>query len=369
MKIVKGIVQPPFCPAQGGRGSLLKFQMSWNDFNRPFVVGVKRTVRFSFLRASSRDLSAMFNFVMFNKTARFWLVICVICLSFGCSGMKETAFPLLAPAHGHGLYHSGQIVDLGVGKPIPFRVLTELLSAQDLLFVGEVHDDADHHLIQVQVLQALLDCCQPLTLAMECFEQKNQEFLDRYIQREINEEELLKAVDWEESWGYDYHLYRPLLLMARQNRFRVLAINAPRSVVREVARTGLDSLTEGDRKTIARDIDLGNEAHRAYLQEIFKHHHGDLESFEFFYQAQCVWEDTMARNIAEHVKNNAGMMIVIAGNGHIRFKYGIPDRVAKRVPVSMATLMPYPITGHEDLQGGLADYVWLTRSYPHGFMK
>jgi len=139
--------------------------------------------------------------------------------------------------------------------------------------------------------------------------------------------------------------------------------------VRQVARDGLASLGEGDRKTIARDIDLDNEAHRAYLLDIFEQHgHGDLKSFDFFYQAQCVWEDTMAQNIAVHMKGYKGKMIVFAGNGHIRYKYGIPDRVVKRVPVSMTTVMPYPMTGHEDLQKGLADYVWFTRSYPRRSM-
>ncbi len=309
----------------------------------------------------------MYNYLMFNRAIHLWLVICAVGLSFGCTGMKKTAPPLSAPKHGDGLYRIGQIVDLDAGKSVSFGVLIDHLSSQDLIFVGEVHDNPDHHLIQVQVIQALLDCCQPLTIAMEFFEQQKQEVLDRYIKREISEEEFLKAVDWKNSWGFDYHLYRPLLLLARQNSCRVLAINAPRSVVRKVARNGLKDLEADDRKTIARDIDLDHEAHRAYLLEIFRQHgHGDLESFEYFYQAQCVWEDTMAQNIAEHLKNNKGMMIVLAGNGHIRYKYGIPDRVGKRVNTTTATLMPYSMTGHEDLQKGLADYVWLTRGYPRG---
>jgi len=307
---------------------------------------------------------------MFNRAITPWLVVCAMGFSFGCSGMEKTAPPLSVLEHGHGRFRTGQIVDLDAGKTVSFDVLVDHISAQDLIFVGEVHDNPDHHLIQVQILQALLGCCQPVTIAMEFFEQQKQEILDRYIKGAINEEEFLQAVDWKKSWGFDYHFYRPLLLLARQNGYRVLAINAPRKIVRKVARDGLAGLDEGDRKTIARDIDLGNEAHRAYLLEIFKQHaHGDLKSFESFYQAQCVWEDTMARNIAEHMKSNKGTMIVFAGNGHIRNKYGIPDRVVKRVPVSMTTVMPYPMTGHEDIQKGLADYVWLTRSYPRRSMS
>jgi len=283
--------------------------------------------------------------------------------------MQKSAPPLAFIADRQGHYGIGQILDLDAGEPVSFEVLTKRIHSRDLVFVGEVHDNPEHHLIQVQILQTLLACCGPVTIAMEFFEQQKQEVLDRYVQGEIDEGEFLEAVDWDKSWGFDYYLYRPLLLLARQNRCKVLAINAPRRIVREVARNGLAGLDESARKEIAQSIDLGNEAHRAHLLEVFKEHrHGHLQSFEFFYQAQCVWEDTMAQNIAAHMRSREGKVIVFAGNGHIRYKYGIPDRVQKRVPVSMATVMPYALAGPETLQKGLADYVWLTSVYPHRSM-
>ena len=111
---------------------------------------------------------------------------------------------------------------------------------------------------------------------------------------------------------------------------------------------------------------LDNEAHRNYLREVYGHHgHGSLKQFEYFYEAQCVWEDTMAQNIADFLIKEEGKMIVFTGNGHIVNKYGIPDRAVKRHPVSMVTVMPYAIHGTEEIEKGMADYVWLTPSYPH----
>ena len=298
-----------------------------------------------------------------------WLVFCGIVVLSGCAGMQKSAPPLAFVAGGQGHYGIGRILDLDAGTSVSFDALTDRIGAKDLVFVGEVHDNPEHHLIEVQILQRLLACCRPLAIAMEFFEQEKQEILDRYVGGEIDEEEFLKAVDWANSWGFDYSLYRPLLLLARQNRCRVLAINAPRRVVREVARKGLAGLDESDRKKIARDIDLSNKPHRAYLLDIYKEHsHGNLQSFEYFYEAQCVWEDTMARNIAEYMRNKKGKVIVFSGNGHIRYKYGIPDRVEKRLPVSMVTVMPYVLEGHEVLPNGIADYVWLTAGYPHRMM-
>lgn len=298
-----------------------------------------------------------------------WLVICGIVLFSGCSGMQKAASSPAFIPKGPGHDRAGQILDLDAGKSVSFDGLIRRISAKDLIFVGEVHGNPEHHLIEVQILEALLKRCRPLTIAMEFFEEEKQEVLDRYVRGEINEEQFLKAVDWAHSWGFDYSLYRPLLLLARQNRCRILAINAPRRIVREVARRGLASLDAQDRKEIARHIDLNNKAERAYLLGIYKEHgHGVLHSFEYFYEAQCVWEDTMARNIARYMRNNKGKVIVFCGNGHIRYKYGIPDRVRRRMTVSMVTVMPHVPEGREAAVKGIADYVWLTSACPRRLM-
>jgi uncharacterized iron-regulated protein len=136
-----------------------------------------------------------------------------------------------------------------------------------------------------------------------------------------------------------------------------------------VARQGLKDLDEDERRQLPKDIDLNDAAHRDYVREIFgEHGHGDLKAFEFFYEAQCVWEDTMAHNIAEYLEGSGGKVIAFMGNGHIVNKFGVPNRTVKRVPVSMATVMPYALRGEETIEKGTADYVWLTPAYPHRFL-
>ena len=50
----------------------------------------------------------------------------------------------------------------------------------------------------------------------------------------------------------------------------------PHEIVRKVARSGLAGLDEEERSQIAREIDLNNEEHKAYMQEVFggHSHHG-----------------------------------------------------------------------------------------------
>lgn len=283
-------------------------------------------------------------------------------LCFGCAGMKRMPEPVVARIPGvTEAFHRNQILDLGSGKAVSFDELMHDASMKDILFVGETHDNPEHHLIQIQVLQAFLGRSTSAAMAMEFFQQNQQAVLDRYTLGDMTETAFLKEIDWEKTWGYPYHFYRPLLLAAKQHRIRVLALNAPRAIVRKVAREGLVSLDEEEQAQIPRDMDLGNESHRAYVREAYEDHEKtDLENFEYFYQAQVVWEETMARNLAEFLKSRDRKVIVFSGNGHIVQKFGIPDRVQRRLPLSVATVMPFSLRKTVILERDLADYVWLT---------
>lgn len=293
----------------------------------------------------------------------------------GCS-MSGHRMPPLASIEGvPGHFAEGRIVDLKNGKSISFEQLIDGLQTTDLIFVGEVHDNPEHHLMEVQLAQALTARYGPLTVAMEFFDITRQPVLDRYTEGALTESAFLTDVDWQKGWSFPYYFYRPLIFSAKEKGNRLIGINLPNSVVRKVARTGLDSLTPQEREHVAQEIDLNNEAHRQYLGEVFKDHsHDQLKDFDYFYQAQCVWEDTMAENIALYLKDNPGKMIVFSGNGHIINRFGIPDRVLRRIPVTMATILLYPLTDRLIINKNMADYIWLTGGCssgrrPHPMMK
>jgi len=302
-----------------------------------------------------------------NRIRYFFVVILVSISSFvigGCSALKPVMSPLADIEGVSGHFHAGQIVNLNTGEVISFDQLIDALGSRGVIFVGEVHSNPDHHLIEVQILQALTAQCGTLTVAMEFFQETHQKDVDRYIEGTINEGEFLEDVKWKKRWGFDYHFYRPLLLEAKEKGGRVLAINAPENIVKKIARSGLNSLSTDERSQLAGSIDLENERHRDYLRKVYKEHvHTDLKNFEYFYQAQCVWEDTMAENISRFLKNNKKRMLVFTGNGHIINKFGIPKRVSGRIPVNMATIMLYPLAGRTAISKEMADYVWLTGDY------
>ncbi len=280
--------------------------------------------------------------------------------------MAKHKMPPLASVEGVSRhFFVGQVIHVETGELLPFDKFIEQLASRDLVFVGEVHDNPEHHLIQVQILQALIAKHGALTVAMEFFQKPQQAIIDHYIEGKSTEVEFLKEVDWKKQWSFDYSFYRPLMLAVKESRGKVLAINAPRDIVKKVARSGLNALEPDERSLLPENIDLDNVKHRAYIQDVFKDDaHSILNNFEFFYEAQCVWEDTMAANIADSLEGADETLVVLTGNGHIINKFGIPDRTSTRIPAEMATVLLTPIEEGLTIARDSADYVWLTGKYP-----
>lgn len=291
-----------------------------------------------------------------------WFVVLAMFAFAACSVKGPMKTPPLA--HMEGVQENfgvGDIVHLATGKVLSFDDLIERVASNQLIFIGEVHDNAEHHLIEVQILHALMIRHGLDTVAMEFFQVPQQATVNKYIEEHITEQEFLHELNWKDTWGFQFHFYRPLMMLIREREGKVLAINAPRDVVRKVARSGLDSLAPSERDQLASHIDLTNDRHRAFVLKAYKRHdHPDLKRFDHFYQAQCVWEDTIAENLADHLKTHDEKVVVFAGNGHIVNRFGIPERTYTRRPVSMATIMLYPLTGQTTLEKEMADYAWLT---------
>ncbi len=140
----------------------------------------------------------------------------------------------------------------------------------------------------------------------------------------------------------------------------MIALNIDGDISRKIGRKGIDSLSKYERKQLPDKLDFSHEKYRADLRMFYdmygkeaNHGHGD---FNQFFQAQTIWDETMADSAARFLAENPDRkLVILAGNGHIRYKYGIPERLYQRVKE------PYTvIVQDEEIEDGIADYVLLT---------
>jgi uncharacterized iron-regulated protein len=223
-------------------------------------------------------------------------------------------------------------LDVYRGEPVPFEEMIDSLALARLIYIGEIHTLERHHRFQLRVIQALSQRNIPLAVGLEMLPFTVQSHLDAWTDGRLSEKEFLKLIDWETNWGTDFRLYRPIFEYARSERIPLRALNAPRHLVKEVARKGLAGLSEEHRRMLP-PITMSSEEHRRLLElSIGRHKTLRAEMQAAAYEAQDVWDSTMAHEVAEYLNSEAGTgktMVVLAGTGHMAYGFGIPERVAR----------------------------------------
>ena len=256
----------------------------------------------------------------------------------------------------------------------PAGVLRALAQA-DVVYLGETHDRPEDHQAQLAIIRELHQQNPKIAIALEMFQHPYQGALDRYLQGQITESQLQNQTQFKQRWGFPWEYYAPILRFAKANQLPVLALNTPTEVTRKVARGGLESLTSAERRLIppAAEIRTDNLAYRQQIQEIYEQSHqgqGSSDRFERFFLAQVLWDETMAAEIAQFLQAHPGhQVVVLAGQGHIAYGYGIPSRVKRRIQqdvgrpklVQRLVLLNPPEKLRAQTNQPVADYFWFTQ--------
>jgi len=225
-----------------------------------------------------------------------------------------------------------------------------------VIFVGEIHTEYSHHVMQYEIIRRLYELNGSIVIAMEMFQEPFQEWLDRYIAGETDEAEFLKKTEYFDRWQFDYNLYRDILQFARANRIPVIALNLKKEIIEKVSKEGIDALTDEEYALIPQDIDMTDRDYRESMKEVFNSHAmRGRKDFDNFFQAQILWDETMAHNVAKALeKYPDSQVVVLAGNGHLEYSWGIPGRVRRLSHASTAVILN---DSGEGLSKELADFV------------
>ncbi len=275
----------------------------------------------------------------------------VLAFKAGRNTFKTTA----AAANGLAVLSRPQPLVLRPEKKETLADIFTELQQNRVIFVGEQHDRLAHHLNQLQVIQALHAAGEKIGVGMEMFQTPYQPVIDAYLAGEIDERTFLVRSGYYDRWRYDYHLYKPIIDFMKANRIPLVALNVSGDISRQTGRKGLDSLSSEQRRQVPGRLDFSDETYRKDLKQVYDQHgsKAGLDEFNYFYQAQTLWDEAMASAAARWLADNPqSKLVVLAGNGHLRYKYGIPQRLYRR------TAQPYAvIVQDEELESGIADYV------------
>lgn len=249
------------------------------------------------------------------------------------------------------------------GKTISFGEMIEQLLQADAVCVGETHDSDLHHQVQFQIIKGLFARDERLGVGMEMFQRPYQKHLDRYARGDTSEKAFLEDSEYQQRWGFDWSLYRPIVEFCRKNSVPVAALNVSTELRRRLSSGGYDKLTDDEKKQLGA-IDFQVKEHRDYWYERLgkMHGHGAAtpEQKERSYQVMTTWDEYMADSAARfQQERDLRRLVVLAGSGHIDRGFGIPQRIVKRTG-GKAVTVKIQLDGEKsgkDEGGPVADFV------------
>jgi aminopeptidase N len=233
------------------------------------------------------------------------------------------------------------------------------ISNKKIIYIGETHTNYEEHKVQLAVIMNLSEKGGKFAIGMEMFQKPFQKVVDDYISGNITEREFLKKTQYFKRWGYDYNLYREIIEFAKEKKIPIVALNQRSEIIDNVSKGGLDALTDEQKKQLPADMDMSDEDYKRSLKQIFDQHADQgfgqgFGDFNYFYQSQIIWDETMAHSIYEFLNQKPDYnIVVLAGSGHIMYGSGIPKRAYRLNAKDYVTLVQNP----ESIDGDVGDFV------------
>ena len=269
-------------------------------------------------------------------------------------GLSSVSIVIASDEPDHACVPAGRALMPDSGEAISLVKLIHKVKKNDVVLLGEHHDNADHHRWQLQMITGLHVLKDDIVLGFEMFPRRSQPALDRWVAGELTEREFLDEAGWGEFWNFDPELYLPLFRYARLNKIPMYALNVDRELIRQVGRVGWSNVPAAQREGVT-DYKPADKGYREMLAQVFIGHGHDQRArqedsaqimadpmFNRFVESQQVWDRAMADVIAKVVKQRRpAQFIAVLGSGHIMNFFGVPDQLDAQGVKNAAVLVPW----------------------------
>ncbi|MCI0514520.1 ChaN family lipoprotein [candidate division KSB1 bacterium] len=278
------------------------------------------------------------------------LMLPVICLLF-CWGLVTSAaedefnverLPIGNPATKYDFcaVKLNHIFDTAQNKSIESPAFFQQLARKRIVMVGESHTNPEHHRIQLEIVQGLVQTGKPVCLVLEMFTAVQNPALAEYMAGQFPNAEFMDRTGWLDSWGYNYRMYQPIFEFARAQHLPLFGVNLERKYVSQVGLKGWQALSPDEKNSLP-VIDSTNIEHRFLIKAYFTG--GDAEQpaqFQKKYLAQCLWDATMAEGTLKAARENPqAVVVLLAGSGHIAYNLGIGKIIQQRSDFPFASVL------------------------------
>ena len=245
-----------------------------------------------------------------------------------------------------------QIIDLGSGEEISEQALAERLRAQDIVLLGELHDNVRHHALRAGLISRF--AADRTTVVAEHLPAAARVRSDGPLQSD------LEAAGFD-AGGWGWPLHQPLFEGIRARGLPLVGGNLPKGFSKQLMANGADALAPPLAKAFRMSA-LGHDATQQLDDDLKAGHCGKLP--ERYLSPMRLVQRATDVSMAEALLGHRPAVLV-AGNGHVRKDYGVPQVLHALAPDLKIAAVGFFEDGadRQELVQSLAgryDYVWLT---------
>lgn len=123
-------------------------------------------------------------------------------------------------------YHRAYLRDLRrTHRVSSYGELHAAVLEADLVLIGDYHTLRQSQQVALGLLERTCLDSRPVCLALEMLHAEHQPHVDAYLAGMLPEADFLAAIDYGQTWNFDWGNYRPLFEAARRHGERVVGIN------------------------------------------------------------------------------------------------------------------------------------------------
>lgn len=287
----------------------------------------------------------------------------------------------------------GKIFNSNTRQEVTYPELLEQVGHSDVIYLGENHENADHHDIQRKIVEDLVKAGKKPQLGFEFFSIEQTSYMAAFVSgrsrshhqtpEEILEQRLRRELGWQNRPDRTWQFYFGFLKQARTHQLTVFGADLPAGIVRGISRNGLKGLSPVE-KSLLKPSGFKNDTYRKLMFEKFKAAHCGFamkSHQEKMYETWLARNDTMANSITSMAAENPGQpVVVILGGGHTQHNMGVMERAAhfqpklKQLNIGLTEIYRNPapledylerVTIDETTYPPVHDYLWFTQRFSY----
>lgn len=253
-----------------------------------------------------------------------------------------------------------RIIQLASGSEVSTAQLLADLARQDVLLLGEIHDNALQHQRRGELLTELQKLQQQHAGTLYVVAEHLQSGNTVPFKGELLTD-LERAGFSAKSWQWPIH--EPLFAAIRQAGLPLMGGNLAPEQARAIARQGISAMP-APLASILQQAPLSSAAMATLNQELQDGHCGQLQP-QHLPAMQLAQRARDAAMFSALRDGGTGMAVLVAGNNHVRRDYGIPVMFQALLPARHLRVVGFiedspALTGQLEALRHEFDYVWIT---------